>query len=329
MSTQLWATDKSQKWRERLREASQHSALDASNLQPWHWKLNLTIYDLDGKNPRTGSLEIWSAQGNMKSVQTLQTSQSTALKIGDKLYLTPRDPQEKDFATADFIEMQLLDPIPEEVFQPSVSENSSQAKAGQEKFDCIAPAVVKPNSEVIYTGKSLTFCLQANTPNLAETYEPSEFGVLWLKVGTFLSHQIPMELDLSVGKTVIADVKTVTLEEWQPDESAFAIPPEAHPFDGPVEISSGNAARLQIGEVSPSYPVNAKQRNASGNFIFDATIGKDGRISSLRPPGQGDPDLLTAAQQAISQWVYRPYLLNGVPVEIQTQIRLNFSMGQN
>jgi protein TonB len=56
-----------------------------------------------------------------------------------------------------------------------------------------------------------------------------------------------------------------------------------------------------------------------------ATIGKDGNISSLKQLS-GDRMLGHAALDAVKQWKYRPYLLDGQPVEIQTQITVNFKL---
>jgi TonB family protein len=97
------------------------------------------------------------------------------------------------------------------------------------------------------------------------------------------------------------------------------------PVTEPVEISSGDLSRLTLSQNAPTYPLDAKERHASGKVIFDAMIGKDGHVLSLQQTGQADAALAESAKKAVRQWNYRPYLLNGVPVEVETTINVNFT----
>jgi protein TonB len=67
----------------------------------------------------------------------------------------------------------------------------------------------------------------------------------------------------------------------------------------------------------------AKQTGARGQVKLAATIGKDGRVKGLKVLS-GHPMLQNAAMDAVWQWVYRPTLLNGVAVETETEIVINF-----
>ena len=71
----------------------------------------------------------------------------------------------------------------------------------------------------------------------------------------------------------------------------------------------------------------AKQARIQGTVKFTAIIGKDGTIQNLQLVS-GHPLLVAAAQSAVSQWQYRPTLLNGEPVEVVTQIDVNFTLSQ-
>jgi protein TonB len=63
-----------------------------------------------------------------------------------------------------------------------------------------------------------------------------------------------------------------------------------------------------------------------GVVLLEATIGTDGSIENLHVVS-GHPMLVTAAVEAVKQWKYRPYLLNGQPVEVQTQVQVLFNLG--
>jgi protein TonB len=84
------------------------------------------------------------------------------------------------------------------------------------------------------------------------------------------------------------------------------------------------AARL-VNQPRPVYPPLARQARIQGTVRFNAIIGKDGRIENLTLV-QGHPLLVPSATEAVKQWVYKPTLLNGEPVEVVTQIDVNFTL---
>lgn len=83
-----------------------------------------------------------------------------------------------------------------------------------------------------------------------------------------------------------------------------------------------------IREVKPVYPPIARQARIQGMVVLEAQISKDGKIESLQLVS-GHPILAAAAIDAVRQWRYSPYLLNGEPVAVDTQIRLNFTLAGN
>ncbi len=92
---------------------------------------------------------------------------------------------------------------------------------------------------------------------------------------------------------------------------------------------SGLAVRCRPGrccdEVAPVYPALARQARISGQVRLEAIIAKNGRIENLQVLS-GHPLLVQAALDAVRQWVYRPTLLNGDPVEVVTLIDVNFGL---
>jgi TonB family protein len=93
-----------------------------------------------------------------------------------------------------------------------------------------------------------------------------------------------------------------------------------------VRVSQGVIQRLKVSDVPPSYPVEAKQAGVQGLVILAAVVGKDGSIQSLKVLNSPSPVLSQAAMDAVRQWKYRPYVLNGTPVEVDTQITVNFTL---
>jgi protein TonB len=92
-----------------------------------------------------------------------------------------------------------------------------------------------------------------------------------------------------------------------------------------LTISQGVSQGLLIKKVQPSYPPNALRMRIEGSVLLLATISKSGNISAVKIVS-GDSMLTHPAADAVKQWKYKPYLLNGEPVEIQTQITVNFKL---
>ena len=92
-----------------------------------------------------------------------------------------------------------------------------------------------------------------------------------------------------------------------------------------VKVSQGVSQGLLIKKVDPVYPKQAMDGRIQGAVQLDAHIAKDGSINSIKVLS-GDPVLAAAATDAVKQWKYKPYFLDGQPIAIQTQITVNFKL---
>ena len=92
-----------------------------------------------------------------------------------------------------------------------------------------------------------------------------------------------------------------------------------------VRVSQGVSQGLLIHQVKPMYPPLARQARIQGTVVLQALISKDGTITNLHVVS-GHPMLAPAAVDAVKQWRYKPYFLNGEPVEVETQITVNFTL---
>jgi protein TonB len=94
-----------------------------------------------------------------------------------------------------------------------------------------------------------------------------------------------------------------------------------------ASAAKGNGGQVQqaqlVKRVAPEYPAIAKQSGAQGEVVLTAVIGMDGHVKDVKVV-EGHPLLRNAAISAVKQWIYKPTLLNGVPVEAETRISLNF-----
>ncbi|MGA8298048.1 MAG: TonB family protein [Terriglobales bacterium] len=92
-----------------------------------------------------------------------------------------------------------------------------------------------------------------------------------------------------------------------------------------VRVSQGVSAGLLIRKVQPNYPPLARQARIQGTVILQAEISKEGTIQNLQLIS-GHAMLAPATIEAVKQWRYKPYLLNGEPVAVETQVIVNFSL---
>lgn len=99
-------------------------------------------------------------------------------------------------------------------------------------------------------------------------------------------------------------------------------PPRPVPAARPLLVSHLMEANL-IHRVQPEYPPLAKAARIQGEVVLRAVISKTGAIENLRVLS-GHPMLVRAAVDAVQQWLYRPYVLNGEPVEVETQVTVKF-----
>src|SRR5712671_7888733 len=106
-----------------------------------------------------------------------------------------------------------------------------------------------------------------------------------------------------------------------------APPPPKPKLTGPLKVGGNVQAARILNRVQPVYPPLARQTRISGTVRLHAIISKNGSIQSLEVIS-GHPLLVRAAMDAVQQWRYKPTLLNGEPVEVDTTIDVIFSLNQ-
>jgi hypothetical protein len=321
----LHAADKSQAIADRLKAAATRSSLDTLGLQPWHLKAELTLFDVDGKNPTPATVELWATDNNMKMIESVGSLQITTIRNGDRLFRTTGTPPQ--LAEIELLVEQIIHPIPDEFLQSGVKMTEDKTSVAKIPVDCIVPSLPAPQTDVISIGRQLSFCLKRDTDSLLISYAPGEIANLRQQIGTFQSKEVPVAFKFLSAKAVRSDVKLTKLETFTPAFGDFTPTPEMSLFTGPVEAAPTDLIDSILSKTPPSYPPSAKARGVGGSVKFDAVIGPDGRIVSLQPTTQMNPDLIAAAQDAVRHWIYRPFFICGVPVQVKTVITINFNLG--
>ena len=100
------------------------------------------------------------------------------------------------------------------------------------------------------------------------------------------------------------------------------------PLPKRIRVSDGVSQGLLLTKVNPEYPPEAKQARIQGEVILKVNIAEDGTVKQVELIS-GHPMLAQAAIDAVQKWIYRPYELNSTPVEVETQVRVDFTLSPN
>jgi protein TonB len=92
-----------------------------------------------------------------------------------------------------------------------------------------------------------------------------------------------------------------------------------------IRVSEKVSQIFLLKKVEPQYPQEARDKRIQGPVVMRAEISKEGDVTDLQVV-TGDPLLATAAVDAAKQWKYKPYILNGQPVMVETRITLDFHL---
>jgi TonB family protein len=211
-----------------------------------------------------------------------------------------------------------------------------------------------------------TWCFEPGSPTLRITVNANSEDVLHSNPVSFQGRTIPADVKLSGGelKSIETDRPAFSahLETIEPltavDDAAFVPPVDANvpisalggvlngnvvvsgiagqvPLDAAttlaipkkVNISAGVAVGMLVQKAPVHYPEDAKAAGVSGTVVLQALIDTEGHVSDIRAVS-GPPMLQEAAIDSVRQWRYRPYLLNGQPVEVNTVVNVVFTLGR-
>ena len=95
-----------------------------------------------------------------------------------------------------------------------------------------------------------------------------------------------------------------------------------------VGVPQGISHGLLVKKVDPQYPEAARRDRIQGSVVLQVVIGTNGDVQNLTLVS-GHPALVPAAIDAVKQWKYKPYRLNGQPVEVATQVTVSFQLQEN
>jgi len=198
---------------------------------------------------------------------------------------------------------------------PSPATDSSQAPVIEEPKPKIALSRVRARSA---------------TPRVVASQEPQPMAVV-----TNRAVLPPLQVEVVAGDqhhTLRPGSNSIDVELQPPSSPQGATGADSVPAPAPPATDASERVQLSprtsevvSNPVHPSYPTLARQMKVQGSVVLQALVGKTGDIQDLRVLS-GPSILSNAAQEAVKKWRFKPYYLNGAPVETQCSITVNFTI---
>jgi TonB family protein len=312
---------------ERLHRATAANSIDDPQLKPWHLKLSFELYDAKGNPTEKGTIEKWWAEPSKeKTVYTSPSYTSTEIRTKDGLYRSKGTSYVP--GSLELILRQVIHPMPSERDISDSKPDLRKEAIGKIPMDCVMLAQQIKNVAYAPLGLFPTYCFDHDKDSLRVSYDFSSQLIARNKIGTFQQRSVVVDQTTLQNSITEVSAHLDSLQSMVPNEGDFvpsADLEEVKPNE--VLVSSGVMAGMKTSGVNPHYPETSRMNHVSGSVILRARIGRDGHIHSLRVISTPAADLAIASLAAVRQWTYKPYLLNGEPVDVDTHITVNFAFG--
>jgi TonB family protein len=302
-------------------------------LKPWHMKVSYQLYDDQGKPGAQGSYEYWWASPDtyrstwtrpgMEHTDWHVNGQHSSLGNGESLEFFERK-----------LQSDLLSPLPkpEDLDPEKIRFDRQQQNFGTVKLPCVMVIHKMPLNGHVQTvpmGMFPTFCFDPGHPMLRAYYAFGSTSVIYNKIVSMQGIYLSKELAIFEGKRRVLTATVDSVQTLSPSAPEL-IPSKDATATGKVlrvQVGTAVANGFIIKETRPVYPQDAKELRVQGTVVLRALIGTDGHVHDLSVVDGPSPSLIGSAMWAVSQWTYKPYLLNGNPVEVDTTVNVIYKLG--
>jgi TonB family protein len=292
--------------------------LDAKGNAPFHLGMTFQLYDLKGKATETGSFETWwPGVGRRRTLVKLAGLNEDGSAPDGADATTVRNA----YLVSQLVES-AVHPVPTIV--SSAGMVTKPLSSGKFQLSCTGP---KPSQAEAMNALLEIACVMPNSTDVLTMQGLSgNLTMLRPKTGKFHDTFVAMELRILYLRMDAIAGKMTGLQVYDPANAKVESPSAAVPGTPVVRLSGGVFSGHRLSFVEPNYPTEAKIAHLSGTVLLNAVIGKDGVIRRLVPIASTDSMFTGAATEAVLQWRYSPYLLNGEPTEVDTTITVNFAI---
>ena len=306
--------------------AAKRNGLTSPEMKPWHLKASYATFDSQGNIEAEGTIDEWWAQKHKARIsfhsggdtQTTYYTDAGSYQSGEVA---------NHLGAAEVARQDIVEPLPSPEFLQTESFSVPPRDPRGSKLLCVVTKE-STSDQRLPSSTGATYCFDSDKPILrliagANGWEQTVRN----KFVTYQGKYLPTDVKVAHGTRTSVTMHLDSLETIKTvDEATFTPPADAVRQPQRVLISSGTATGMLATQVKPVYPPIAKAAHVQGEVVLDAAIGSNGHVQSLRVVS-GPPMLLQAATDTVEQWTYRPYILNGEQVEVETTVNVIFHLG--
>lgn len=302
--------------------AASANSLLGPDVKPWHMKLSYALADDKGVVTDRGTIEeLWTGPKHYKLVIAGSNYKRTVYGTDKGVLFSGVSGQVP--ALVGRLNHAFTDPLPSPQAVALYLYTPEEIKLNGTAFQCrVLHGKQASQGTSIATG--IIYCFDPEKPILRISDNTTESTrVLYNTVGNFQGKFVGRDLRIIHAGKPAAMARLDALEALGPiNEAEFTPGADAAPART-VNVSAGVAQGLLLHQANPRVPLEAMQSGTVGTVTLEATIDTDGRVEETKILN-GPLLLQPAAVQAVHSWEYRPYLLNGEPVQMHTTIRVEF-----
>jgi TonB family protein len=321
----------------------------ASDLKPWHLKMNYQLYDEKENPTEQGTFEYWWASPQVHRTSWSHGSTSYTFwhlagpgtaYLGSSETLTYAESK---------LEEALFSPLPTESTVDSDKTQLEKRTFGKapNTFQCVMVGPRMKETSEAPISLFPTYCFASSQPALLAYFSYAQPTVEFDRITKVQNRYLPKQITiLSSSHKKLLTAAFESVNGIAPNDPALTPPAEAKVSlhkeksstttaqnssgtanDDPAQLPEGILNGHILKKVPPIYPEDAKQARISGKVEIQAIIGRDGWIHDMQVLSAPSASLAASALGAVSQWHYKPYLLNGEPVEVETTINVIYALG--
>jgi len=304
-------------------------------VNPWHMKVSYVVYDAKGKHP--GVYEYWWASANLwRSSWTRAGVSHTDWHMGNgRLAYEAKGDTLTLFEYK--LEAALIAPLPRarDLDPARVKLNP----AGAARCFSIVPRAGDDgagDAGAAKEGPFPTYCFDRETPVLRSTSSMDRVLTQYTHVRAWQGRFLPRDVQVTAGNHKLLTARVEMVELIEVSDAALRPPQSAMETEvfvnqdvslKDVEVDMNVARAMLKKRIEPEYPAEAKKAGIQGSVVLEAMIGTDGRIHDLRVVSAPAALLAASSFAAVSQWEYRPYVMGGRAVPVETTVTVTFSLG--
>jgi len=300
------------------------NALTGDGVAPWHLKLDFQVLDPGQTKPTSGSLEEWSAGRH----QWRRTYTSPATGYSGTEWNVSRieryQPKSKDPFDHAKLNLRVARPVIDPLYQaanikPDYEMEVKRFNAGGTMLNCVMvanPAQYAPpdtNPDVLFP----TLCFDADSHLRVASSGGTvvQFGDLQI----FQNRAVAKNVKILLKGDLIAELK-VTLLEPLAEKDAEIVKPGKNAVLQPLTLEAGDPPLESVYEEAAAMPLTAQHTLFMGTIEVPVVVQKDGSVKVI--PHEGWPAAqYDAVVDAVKKWKYKPYLVDGQAVEVETNIQ--------